>query len=60
MGFDSCLDSVQAAVLEVKLKYLVWWNGLRRVHANAYNELLGRRSDIVLPAAVEPESQHAW
>lgn len=60
MGFDSCLDSVQAAVLKVKLKYLMWWNGLRRVHANAYNEFLARRSDIVLPAAVEPQSQHAW
>jgi dTDP-4-amino-4,6-dideoxygalactose transaminase len=60
MGFDSRLDTVQAAVLEVKLKYLVWWNGLRRVHANAYNNLLARRAGIALPAAVEPESQHAW
>lgn len=40
IGFKSRLDTIQAAVLNVKLKYLDKWNNLRREHAKLYNELL--------------------
>jgi dTDP-4-amino-4,6-dideoxygalactose transaminase len=40
LGFNSRLDSLQAAILGVKLKYLDGWNELRRQVAQRYNELL--------------------
>ena len=60
VAFNSRLDTVQAAVLEVKLARLLAWNSQRRSHAAAYNQLLGRRIDVVLPPATEPGSADAW
>ena len=40
LGFNSRLDSLQAAILGVKLKYLDGWNEARRRVAQRYNELL--------------------
>jgi dTDP-4-amino-4,6-dideoxygalactose transaminase len=39
VGWNSRLDSLQAAVLEVKLRYLPWWNQRRRELAARYDEL---------------------
>ena len=39
-GISSRLDSLQAAVLSVKLPHLEGWNKLRREHADRYSELL--------------------
>lgn len=39
-GFNSRLDSVQAAVLRVKLRHLARWNELRRQAASQYSSLL--------------------
>lgn len=39
-GYNSRLDSLQAAVLRVKLRHLDAWNRLRRKHAQAYRRLL--------------------
>jgi dTDP-4-amino-4,6-dideoxygalactose transaminase len=40
IGWNSRLDSLQAAVLEVKLRYLPQWNQQRRDHATRYDQLL--------------------
>ncbi|MEM4203714.1 MAG: DegT/DnrJ/EryC1/StrS family aminotransferase [Candidatus Methanomethylicaceae archaeon] len=40
LGFNSRLDTLQAAILGVKLKYLDGWNEARRRVAQRYNELL--------------------
>jgi dTDP-4-amino-4,6-dideoxygalactose transaminase len=40
MGYNRRLDSLQAAVLRVKLRYIDSWNQLRREHAELYEELL--------------------
>ena len=40
-GFNRRLDTLQAAVLRVKLAYLDDWNAARRAHAAHYSELLG-------------------
>lgn len=58
VALNSRLDTIQAAVLQVKLKHLARWNALRRKHAAAYDKLLARRSDVVLPAPVEAGSEH--
>jgi dTDP-4-amino-4,6-dideoxygalactose transaminase len=49
VGYNSRLDSVQAAVLELKLRNLDQRNALRRSHAKFYNELLSRMEGIVTP-----------
>ena len=38
-GYNHRLDTLQAAVLRVKLKHLDEWNAARRQHASQYNEL---------------------
>ena len=40
LGFNSRLDAIQAAVLQVKLPYLDQWNTQRRQRAADYNQLL--------------------
>lgn len=48
-GFNSRLDTLQAAVLRVKLKYLEKWNELRKNHADYYKEILAD-TEVVLPS----------
>ncbi len=48
LGYNSRLDTLQAAVLLVKLNHLDQWNDSRRAVATQYRELLAE-SDIVLP-----------
>jgi dTDP-4-amino-4,6-dideoxygalactose transaminase len=49
LGYNSRLDTLQAAILAVKLRYLDQGNEQRRAVAARYRELLGAESDIVLP-----------
>jgi dTDP-4-amino-4,6-dideoxygalactose transaminase len=55
LGFNSRLDSLQAAILGVKLKYLDGWNEARRQVAQRYNELL-----VGLPVTTPYESPDAY
>lgn len=59
LGTNSRLDSIQAAILSVKLAYLDAWNEERQVAAETYRALLGDVDDIHLPA-VAPGNIHAW
>lgn len=52
LGYNSRLDSIQAAVLSVKLRYLKEWNKKRRVKVLIYNELL-KNLPIKLPEESE-------
>lgn len=52
-GHTSRLDSLQAAVLSVKLPHLDRWTRLRRETAERYDHLLADTPGIVTPAAAE-------
>jgi dTDP-4-amino-4,6-dideoxygalactose transaminase len=56
-GMTSRLDTVQAAVLLAKLRYLEKWNAQRNQHAETYNRYLGGIKEIILPA-VRPGCYH--
>ncbi|HEX3601064.1 MAG TPA: DegT/DnrJ/EryC1/StrS family aminotransferase [Lacipirellulaceae bacterium] len=49
LGFNSRLDTMQAAILSVKLRYLAEGNEQRRAAAERYRQALARRTDFVLP-----------
>lgn len=56
--FNHRLDSLQAAILRVKLKYLDEWNASRRRIASLYNELL---SNVGVTCQLEPPGyQHVY
>lgn len=57
-GFNCRLDTLQAAVLRVKLRYLNEWNEARQQAAAAYGELL-KGSGLTLPQEA-PYSQHIY
>jgi len=48
-GYNGRLDTIQAAVLNVKIRYLERWNRLRRERAEAYNALLENISTVITP-----------
>jgi len=49
VGLNSRLDSIQAAILKVKLKYLDSYNEKRKKAAKNYNKFLKNRSDVIIP-----------
>lgn len=59
VGTNSRLDSLQAAVLRVKLRHLDEWTRRRQENAALYFELLGSPGlPIVLPEAPESATRH--
>lgn len=49
LGYNSRLDEIQAAILNVKLPYLIKWNNRRRALAQKYNEALKDIQGVTTP-----------
>lgn len=56
IGYNSRLDSLQAAMLNVKLAYIDQWNAARRQKAAVYNEAL---KDLPIQVPFEKENRYA-
>jgi dTDP-4-amino-4,6-dideoxygalactose transaminase len=62
VGINSRLDTLQAAVLNVKLNHLEGWTEKRAANAQRYHELFAARKldrVLALPAA-HPHGRHVW
>ncbi|MBW4427921.1 MAG: DegT/DnrJ/EryC1/StrS family aminotransferase [Nostoc desertorum CM1-VF14] len=59
IGVNSRLDALQAAILQIKLRYLDIWNNRRRDIANYYYQFLCQIPGIVPPQEL-PEGVGVW
>ena len=59
IGCNSRLDSIQAEILNVKLKYLSQYNNNRQVMANNYNLAFKKITEIQTPVVIE-NSTHVY
>jgi dTDP-4-amino-4,6-dideoxygalactose transaminase len=59
IGVNSRLDSLQAAILTIKLRYLDEWNGKRSQVAQRYQKLLQSCAQIALPSTSK-QGKSVW
>lgn len=59
LGYNSRLDTLQAAILLVKLSHLERWTNERRRAANKYGEVLGAVDGLILPEE-HPGLRHVY
>lgn len=60
LGYNSRLDTIQAAILRVKLRHIDVWNKYRRQVAQGYDKLLGDIVGVVKPQIVEGHVFHQY
>ncbi len=60
IGYNSRMDSLQAAILRVKLPYLKTWNDQRRAIAQKYNEKLADLTGIITPKITPGHVVHQY
>lgn len=59
LGENSRLDTLQAGILSIKLKYLDKWNAARRTAAALYSQKLNGVGDLFLPQTM-PYAEHIF
>jgi dTDP-4-amino-4,6-dideoxygalactose transaminase len=59
VGVNSRLDSIQAAILGIKLKHLDNYNDTRRAAADYYDQAFAEVADLITPAR-QPNSTHVY
>ncbi|NMG09275.1 DegT/DnrJ/EryC1/StrS family aminotransferase [Brasilonema sp. UFV-L1] len=59
MGINSRLDAIQAAILQIKLRYLDIWNNQRQRVATRYHQFLNQVSGITTPQEL-PGGMGVW
>jgi dTDP-4-amino-4,6-dideoxygalactose transaminase len=60
LGYNSRLDTIQAAILRVKLPYIDQWNEGRRRVAAVYKELFAELPGIVVPEVIDGHVFHQY
>jgi dTDP-4-amino-4,6-dideoxygalactose transaminase len=61
IGFNSRMDTLQAAIMRVKLPHLDGWTEGRQRNATAYRErLVGKGLDLTLPCPAGYQTRHVW
>lgn len=58
-GINSRMDGIQAAILNVKLKYIINWTERRIENANLYNYYLSNIPNIILPT-IRRNTKHTF
>jgi dTDP-4-amino-4,6-dideoxygalactose transaminase len=59
VGVNSRLDTIQAAILQIKLKYLDMWNRQRQAIASRYHTPLSQVPGIIIPQEL-PKGRGVW
>ena len=59
-GYNSRLDSLQAAILRIKLRHVDGWNAKRREVAKYYNQLLMNSSSLICPEITDSHIFHQY
>lgn len=59
LGYNTRMEGIQGAALDVKLRHLDQWNAARCRHAARYCQLLADVPELTLPAA-GPPGAHVW
>ena len=59
-GFTCLLDNMQAAFLDVKMRYLPRWIERRRAIAEKYRSGLSEIPDLILPHYDDPRRDHVY
>ncbi|NEQ54242.1 MAG: DegT/DnrJ/EryC1/StrS family aminotransferase [Leptolyngbya sp. SIO3F4] len=60
LGYNSRLDALQAAILQVKLRHIDEWNNKRRWIASTYTRLLSDVDEVVAPSPSEGHVFHQY
>ncbi len=60
IGYNSRLDSIQAAVLNTKIKFISKWIKKRQEIANNYFELIEKKDLLNLPSKPDKKDSHSW
>ena len=60
VGYNSRLDTLQAAILSVKLPHLRRWSEQRRAHARRYDEAFAGLAGVVTPAVKPYATFHIY
>lgn len=60
LGYNSRLDAIQAAILQVKLNYIDLWNQQRRQVAKTYSQLLDGVANVITPELTDGHVFHQY
>jgi len=59
-GWNNRLDTIQAIILNEKLKHLDKWNDMRINVANKYNDYLDENRDLIIPESAPYINKHVY